>query len=318
MGQRDLAGAEGGAAARHAGGGNGVVRGAEGPPGDHGVLPAGEAHDGIDLRGGQGLLPRQVGQDGGQTLGHHGLARAGTARHQNVVAARGGDLQRPLGLLLSLDLAEVGAGTDGGGGYPRLRRGDESLPPQVGGQLPEMADGIDGQSPGQRGLRCVVGREVEGGDARPLCRQRHGQHAADGAQLTGQGQLTQEGGVLLSGEGQLPACGQNAHQNGQVVDGAHLFPVGGGQVDGDAGHGKIEAAGLDGGAHPFPGFLDGGIGQTHHVKGGQTAGQGALGADRIAGNSLQTQGQYVADQKADLPFADFSDISIACRRVFCK
>src|SRR6202000_2893916 len=49
------------------------------------------------------------GQRAGQALGEHRLARAWRADEQQVVAAGGGDLQRPLGAFLALDVAQVGA-----------------------------------------------------------------------------------------------------------------------------------------------------------------------------------------------------------------
>ena len=51
---------------------------------------------------------RQRRQDAGQARGQHRLARAGRADEQQVVAAGRGDLQRPLGVLLALDVAQVG------------------------------------------------------------------------------------------------------------------------------------------------------------------------------------------------------------------
>ncbi len=52
---------------------------------------------------------RQRRQHARQALGQHRLARARRADVQQVVAAGGGDLQRPLGVLLALDVAQVGA-----------------------------------------------------------------------------------------------------------------------------------------------------------------------------------------------------------------
>ena len=52
----------------------------------------------------------------------------------------------------------------------------------------------------------------------------------------------------------------------QIITVALLFEVGRGQVDGYTAHGReLEAAVADGGPHPLPTFLDGGVRQTHHV-----------------------------------------------------
>ena len=61
----------------------------------------------MDHRGLQQLGGRQRRQDAGQALGHHRLARPWRTGKQQVVTAGGGDLQRPLGLLLALHLAQV-------------------------------------------------------------------------------------------------------------------------------------------------------------------------------------------------------------------
>ena len=216
--------------------------------------------------------------------------------------AGGGDLQSPLGALLALDFGEVGTLQVSGGRDPGRSRGDGRFPPQVGGQFPDGADRVDLQPVGQGGFRGVVGGDKEPGDAGAAGGQGHGEHAAYRPELAGQGQLPQKSRVLHAPEGQLPAGGQNTHQDGQVINRAVFPPVGGGQVHRDAGNRKIKAAGLDGGAHPFPGLFHGGVGQAHHIKGRQTAGQGALGADRIAGHAVQTQRLYRADHENHLVF----------------
>ena len=55
------------------------------------------------------LLERERWEDAGESLGQHRLAGAGRADHQHVVATGGGDLERALDRLLSLDIGEVWA-----------------------------------------------------------------------------------------------------------------------------------------------------------------------------------------------------------------
>jgi hypothetical protein len=66
------------------------------------VVPASgarsEAADGVDGGGLLRLLFAKGRQNAGQSAGQHALAGAGRADEQQVVAASGGDLQRPLGL----------------------------------------------------------------------------------------------------------------------------------------------------------------------------------------------------------------------------
>ena len=68
--------------------------------------PASELHHGNLQR----LARVQRRQQAGQALRQHRLARARRPDHQEVVAAGGGDLQRPLGALLALHVLQVGHG----------------------------------------------------------------------------------------------------------------------------------------------------------------------------------------------------------------
>ena len=78
-------------------------------------------------------------------------------------------------------------------------------------------------------------------------------------------------GTVIQRKLQFAGGAQHSQQDGQVVHRALLPPVGGGQIDGDAGEGEAETGIADGGADPLLGLLDGGIRQTHQIKGGQTA-----------------------------------------------
>ena len=96
----------------------------------------------------------------------------------------------------------------------------------------------------------------------------HGENAGDRAQGPGQGQLPQESG-LRSRRVYISLGGQNTQENGKVVDGAFLSQSGGGQIDGNSGDGEFGPTAFDSGADSFSGFLDGGVGKTHHVEGGE-------------------------------------------------
>jgi len=65
------------------------------------------AGDGVNLGGLQCLLKSERSQDGGQALGQHGLARAGRADHENVMAAGCGYFESALGRLLAAHIGEV-------------------------------------------------------------------------------------------------------------------------------------------------------------------------------------------------------------------
>lgn len=223
------------------------------------------------------------------------LSKESLSHCKNMVSAGSGDLQRTLGLLLTLDLGEIRAAHSTAGGFPRLGGGDGLLASEMGGQLLHGADGDDLKAVCQSGFRGVVRRDIQTAETGTPGAQRHGQYAADRPELTGQGELADKGRALCRGGRQLTAGGENAHQNGEVIDGAIFLPVGRSQIDRDAGHGEGKSAGLDGGAHSLPGFLDGGIGQPDYIEGRQTAGQRALGADRVTGYAVKTQRLHGAD-----------------------
>ena len=239
-----------GPASRQGHGGDGVVGAPEGTAQEEGVLSVGHTRHGPDLGGLQGLPPGHVRQDGGQAAGQHGLSRPRRTDEQDVVSPGGGDLQCPLHVLLPHDLGEVGAGI-----RPRLRRpgggGGNFFPvSEVGQKLLHGLHGVDGQALGQRGLGGVFRRDVELLHARPGGGHGHGEHPGDGAQGAGQGQLPHEGGPFVRGI-DVALGGQDAQEDGEVVDGALLPQGGGGQVDGDPGDGEFGPAALDGRTDSF-------------------------------------------------------------------
>jgi hypothetical protein len=65
------------------------------------------AGDGGDHRHLQQFGRRQWRQDRGQLRRQHRFARARRADHQEMMAAGGGELERPLGTFLALDVAQV-------------------------------------------------------------------------------------------------------------------------------------------------------------------------------------------------------------------
>ena len=86
-----------------------------------------------------------------------------------------------------------------------------------------------------------------------------------------QRQLAEEGGVL-GRHFDLPGGGKHGQQQGQIVHGAGLAHVGGGEVDGDAAVRPFEAEVFDGGVDAVAAFADSGIRQAHDGEGGHPAG----------------------------------------------
>ena len=281
VGQGDLSRPQQRPAAGQGRGGGGVVRTAEGPAGQQRVLRVRQPRHGPDSGDGQRLLPAHIRQDGGQPLGQHGLARAGRADQQQVVAACRGDLQGPFGVFLPHHVPQVRAG-----GLVRLRRprrggGETRLPPQVARQSLHVRHTVDCEPFRQRGLGGIFRRDIQLLHAGVPGRQGHGQHAGDAPQRPGEGQLPDER-RLFRGRRQLPARGQQPHKYGQIVDRARLFLPGGGQVHGDPADGELGPAVLHRRPYPLPGLPHGGVRQAHDVKGGQAAGEKTLGADLIS------------------------------------
>ena len=107
MSQRDLAGAGNDTAADQTCIGDCVVGRAERPLSDEALGGVEYASDGVNLGGFQSLFKGERGEDGGQALGQHGLAGAGRADHENVMAAGGGYFEGALGRLLAAHILEV-------------------------------------------------------------------------------------------------------------------------------------------------------------------------------------------------------------------
>ena len=90
-----------------------MMRRAERPAVGRARRLASNAGDRMDHRDFQKLARGERRQDRRQPLRQHRLARAGRAAHQKIMAAGCRDLERPLGALLSLDVAQIGLGTGG-------------------------------------------------------------------------------------------------------------------------------------------------------------------------------------------------------------
>ena len=289
VGQGHLPGPQLGASAGEGGGRGGVMGSAEGTPGQQ--RPAGVRHSGHrpDAAALQRLGAGHVRQDGGQALGQHGLACAGGADEQQVVAAGGGDLQRPLHIFLTHHVREVGKRLAIRLRRPRRGGGEGGTAGKMGRKRAYVRHAVDGEPARQRGLGGVFRRDEQRPDAGRPGAEGHGQHARHRAHRPGQGQLTQKGGVRRRRR-QLSGGGKHAHQNGQVVHGAHLFLPGRGQVHGDAADGELGPAVFHRRPHPLPGLPHGRVRQSHDVKSRQAAGEEALGADGIPADAGKSQG----------------------------
>ncbi len=66
-----------------------------------------DSGDAVDFRRFQRFLESERRQDGGHALREHGLAGAGRADHEDVMASSTGDFDGTLGSLLTADVLEI-------------------------------------------------------------------------------------------------------------------------------------------------------------------------------------------------------------------
>ena len=105
--QADLAGARDRAAADEGHMRDGVMRRQKRPVAEQPATGGHQAGDRVDGRRFQGFVERRRGQDARQALGHHRLPGAGRPDEQIVMPARRGNLERPLGQQLAVDVEEI-------------------------------------------------------------------------------------------------------------------------------------------------------------------------------------------------------------------
>ena len=288
VGQGDFPGPKHGAAAGKSRGGSGVMGAAEGPPGQQGVEGIRQSRHGPHPGYRQGLLAGHVRQNGGQALGQHGLAGAGRADEQQVVAACGGNLQGAFSVFLPHDVLQIRQRRPVLLGLPYGSGGEGSFAFEMRGQGGHVRHAVDRQAPGQSGFGGVFRGNEQRLDAGFPGGQCHGQDAADAPQRSGEGELAQKRGVFRR-RGQLSGSGQDSHKNGQIIQGPGLLLPRGGQVDRNPADREAGAAVFHRCPHPFPGLPDRRIRQSHDIESGKTAGEKTLGLYFISCDSVESQ-----------------------------
>ena len=113
---------------------------------DERMLRGQKAHDGIDLRDLQLLLPRHIRQDGRQALGEHALAGAGRAHQKDIMPACGRDFKCPLGIFLPFDVLEVEKRMRLRLRLPDGRGLDRRFAGQMAHELRHVLHAVDGQA----------------------------------------------------------------------------------------------------------------------------------------------------------------------------
>ena len=279
---------------------------AEGPLGDD-ALFAQNARDGVDLGDLQRLVEGKVGHDGGDAAGDHRLARAGRADQKKVMPARDGDLHRAPRHRLTLDELEIGGTStahprnvfDGPHGLGMIRSDEEA------DGLGERPEGIAADAVQKARFPRILGGDHKGREPARLGGNEDGQKTTDGAQAAVEGELAQKHDALEIGPHELFARLQKADGNGKIEGGALLPEIGGSKVDRHLDDGEGEPAVLECGAHALLGFLDGGIGQTHHLKGGHALVDVRLHRDGHPFEPRQRKTRHIRDHTFPLLFCFF-------------
>ena len=191
--ERDLARARRRPAANQGRRRDGVVRRAEGRRAQQPCprrKQSGDRMDAGDLEGVDVVEPRQ---DPRQAPGEHRLADPGRPRQQQVVPARGRELERPARTLLAAHVGEVGHRLRELGLGRRLGLGRVALTAEVLDGLDEMAD-RDGADAGERHLGARLGRADEALEPAAPGTLGGGKRSGNGAQPAVERELA-DGGV---------------------------------------------------------------------------------------------------------------------------
>ena len=221
-----------GAAADDRRGGRAVVRRAKRRRRDERLLDREEPRDRVDAR----HLERRRGlerrQQARQAPREHRLARAGRPGEQQVVPARGGDLERAPRALLSSDVREVGQRRR----VVRARRHDRvrlELAAQVGDRVGEVPhrDRLDA---GERRLGRRLARAEHALEPHAPRALGDREHAADAAQAPVERELADGRVPVELVVRQLLRRREHRERDRQVVARALLAEAGRREVDGDA------------------------------------------------------------------------------------
>ena len=269
VGERNFAGARDDAAADQSGVGDGVVRRAVGAGSDQAGALVEDSGDAVNLGGLERFFEGERRQDRGHALGEHGLAGAGRADHEDVVASGAGDFDGALGGLLSADVFEVdeellrfaqqgiAVGFDGNDAVAGVDEVDH---------VEQRAHGVDVDAGDHGGFFGVGFGNDHAGDLSSAGFDGDGQGSANAANTAVEGEFSDEEAVGHFFFGEAAVGSDDAEGHGQVESGAFFLDVGGGEVDGDVGGGNVVAAVLQRGADAVAALADGGVGQADGVE----------------------------------------------------
>src|ERR1700737_896643 len=192
-----------------------------------------------------------------------------------MMCSRGGDLQRTLGIWLTVDVRKVDERRWSCG---RWRGGQRCLDrhPQlpVGFELSQVVDAHYRGRGGDPRLGHVADGHVETPHPEPIEVGNDRQGAADGSERAVEGQLAQPGGV--AGQAALFARVDDGRRHCQVEATPLFGQLRRSEVDGDLATWELKATVVDGDLHPFAGLLQRTIAESHDVEPGEAVGNVSL------------------------------------------
>ena len=267
-----------------------VVRRAERRRGDQAARRHRQPGGRVNHRGRQRLGPVERREQARQPLGEHRLARPGRADHQQVVAAGGGDLQRPAGHGLAADVGEVGQRRR----FGRRRGGPGS---SGHGASPVSASDDLGQRRGDAHVAL-------GGARAPRQLRRRGTTtstspstatigATPGTRRSVPSRPSSPRNASSSDErlGHLAGCDEDADGDRQVEAGTDLARARRRQVDRDALVRPLEAGAHHGGADAVARLAARTVGLADDAVAGQALADVDLDGHRVAAGSEQAGGR---------------------------
>ena len=230
------------------------------------MLAVEQAGDAVDFGGFDRLVFGHRRHDGGQALGEHRLAGAGRADHQEVVAARHGDLERALDVVLAFDIVEVDVIT---GLLAKelpavdFLRGNVAVAFQQVDRLAQVGDAIDIDALDQAGFAGVVQRNEDGAVPGVFRLQGEGEDSLDRAHAPVEGEFADDGALFQGAVLEFLAERDNADGDGQIEARALLAHIGGGEIDGGAPLGFGVGHVADRRPHPVAALFDRRVGQAN-------------------------------------------------------
>ena len=201
------------------------------------------------------------------------------------MASGGGDLEAPLGRLLSAHLAQIERSRSGLGArslesVAALDRRDSIDVEEMFEGLGKRPDSDHGYRVQGRGLAGVLDRQDELAHPKVAAQVGDREASADRPKTSVQTELTAEQPALQTVVRKLFQSGEKSESDRQVQVVTGLANVGGSQVDHDRSRGQGETAVADRGSHPLAALANRGVGQSDDLHLRQTILDVDLDVDR--------------------------------------